>query len=335
MPDQDTLQVYSSPSPSAASKRPVASGSVKPAPKPRRGRAGLVIALFVVALVGIAGYFLAALLGVQLPGTTNSQPAVTTSSVNETVTYAGVTITVLNAQQSQRFVNDPNSGNDGMLRLNLREQNSTDRTIDLPYVTIARLVLAGGSTVAPVYVKAKGSIAAGVTQTSFVDFAVPTTTGARKIILRLGAASEAQMDIPLTGQANLSKYAPHSVKLDGQMLYMGLNWTLTQATSQLYIDGQQASKGKRYIIVTLSVDNTLSQEAITGSPYSYIRLQVGKTLLSPQATTLPVSFASGETGKTGTVTFLAPQNSSAFTLILQPQGSNSGFDAASTDFQFS
>ncbi len=333
VPDRYTLQ--SSPSPFSASKRPGTSGPVRPASKSRRGRVGLVIALLVVALLGIGGYFLAALLGVQFPGMTNSQPAVTTSNINETVTYAGVSITILNAQQSQRFVNDPDSGNDGMLRLNLREQNSADMTIDLPYANIARLVLPGGLTVAPTYVKAKGSIAAGVTQNSFVDFAVPTTTAVRKVILRLGAASEAQMDIPLSSQANLSKYAPHSVKPDGQMLYMGLNWTLTQATSQLYIDGQQASKGKRYIIVTLSVDNTLSQEAITGSPYSYIRLQVGKTLLSPQATTLPVSFATGETGKTGTVTFLAPQNSSAFTLILQPQGSNSGFDPASTDFQLS
>jgi hypothetical protein len=89
----------------------------------------------------------------------------------------------------------------------------------------------------------------------------------------------------------------------------------------------------RYITATLSVDNTLSQEAITGSPYTYVRLKAGNALLSPQATTLPVSFATGETGKTGTVTFLAPQNSSTFTLVLQPQGQNSGFDPASTDFQ--
>lgn len=300
---------------------------------------GCVIGLLVVALLGIAGVFVAALLGVHLPGTTDltTQTPVTTTSVNETVTYAGAAITVLNAQQSQRFVNDPNTGNDGMLRLNLKEQNSTDTTVSWSYAEIAHLVLPGGSTVAPVYVKAKGSIAPGVTQNSIVDFVVPTTTSVRKIVLRLGSASEAQVDIPLTGQANLSKYTPHSVQINGQMLYMGLNWTLTQATSQLYIAGQQASRGKRYIVVTLSVDNTLSQEAITGSPYTYIRLQVGNgnTLLSPQASTLPVSFATGETGRTGTVTFLAPQNSNSFTLILEPQGNNSGFDPASTAFQLS
>lgn len=187
--------------------------------------------------------------------------------------------------------------------------------------------------VAPVYVKAKVGIAPGATRTSVVDFAVPGGTDVHKIILRLGMASEAQMDIPLTGHANLTMYDPRTVKLNGQMAYMGLNWTLTQATSQLHIDGQQASKGMRYITVTLSVDNTLTQEAITGSPYTYMRLKTGNTLLSPVNSTLPVSFAVGETGKTGTATFLAPQRSSAFTLLLQPQGTASGFNPDSADFQ--
>src|SRR5579875_582855 len=340
MPVPEQGSQYPSPFSAGQSNQQVPPASVvKPPQKRSRGRMGCVIGLLVVALLGIAGVFVAALLGVHLPGTTDltTQTPVTTTSVNETVTYAGAAITVLNAQQSQRFVNDPNTGNDGMLRLNLKEQNSTDTTVSWSYAEIAHLVLPGGSTVAPVYVKAKGSIAPGVTQNSIVDFVVPTTTSVRKIVLRLGSASEAQVDIPLTGQANLSKYTPHSVQINGQMLYMGLNWTLTQATSQLYIAGQQASRGKRYVVVTLSVDNTLSQEAITGSPYTYIRLQVGNgnTLLSPQASTLPVSFATGETGRTGTVTFLAPQNSNSFTLILEPQGNNSGFDPASTAFQLS
>lgn len=334
--DQVPLPQYPSPLPGSGSNRQAPpSDVVKPVRKRSRGRVGCVIGLLLVAILAIAAFFLATLLGLHLPGTTDltSQPTVTTTSVNETITYAGVAITVLNAQQSQRFVDDPNSGNDGMLRLNLREQNSTNTTVSWSYADIAHLLLPGGSTLAAVYVKAKGSIAPGGTQNSIVDFAVPTTTSVRKSILRLGTASEAQMDIPLTGQADLSKYAPHSINPNGQMLFMGLNWTLAQATSQYSIAGQQASKGNRYIIITLSVDNTLSQEAIPGSPYTYMRLQSGNALLLPQATTLPVSFATGETGKTGTVTFLAPQNSSAFTLILQAQGNNSGFDPASTDFQ--
>jgi hypothetical protein len=112
---------------------------------------------------------------------------------------------------------------------------------------------------------------------------------------------------------------------------MGLDWTLVSATSQLSIAGQQASKGMVYIVVALQVDNTLSQQAIVGSAYTYARLKSGKITAAPKNTTLPVSFDQGETGKTGTITFLMPQSSVAFTLIFLPQG---GADQASTDFQF-
>ena len=334
-PAQGTASPY--PPVSAQTNQPIVPPvPAKPIQKKRSlGKVGCVIGLLVVGVLGVAAYFVAALLGVQIPGlsTVVSQPTVTTTTINETVNYAGVDITILNTQQSDRFVNDPNTGTNGILRLNLKEQNNTNVPISWLYSNSAHLILPGGTTVAPLYVKAKGGIAPGATQTSLVDFAVPTGADVRKIILRLGTASETQMDIPLTDHANLSAYDPRTVKLNGQMSYMGLNWTLTQATSQLHIDGQQASKGMRYITVTLSVDNPLSQEAITGSPYTYIRLKSGNTLLSPVNSTLPVSFASNETGKTGTVTFLAPQQSTAFTLLLQPQGTASGFNSDSTDFQ--
>ena len=152
-----------------------------------------------------------------------------------------------------------------------------------------------------------------------------------QLSLRLGAMNEAQMDIPLTGHADLHKYAPKTVNLNSQMTYLGLNWTLVSATSQLSIAGQQASKGTSYIIVTLKVDNTLSQGAIPGSAYDYIRLKSDSTIALPKSTTLPVLFEAGETGKTGTVTFLGPQSSSVYTLILLPQG---GTEQATTDFQF-
>ena len=141
------------------------------------------------------------------------------------------------------------------------------------------------------------------------------------------------MLIPLTGGADLSKYQPRSINLNGQMLYFGLNWTLTNATSSLGLDGQQAARGMRYITVTLKVDNTLSQIAVTGSPYDYIRLKFGNTTASPKNTTLPVSFNVGAMGQTGTVSFLVPQHTQAFTLFLVPQSRDTSSDKDSTDFQ--
>ena len=308
--------------------------SYSPGPKRggmvRKSRIPLLVAL--VVILGVASYVIAGLLGVHLPGFRGTQPPVTTMIINSSVPYAGVDITILNVQQSQSFFDDPNSGSNGMVRLNLREQNNTAIKVSWSYNNIARLILPDKSMVSPAYVKARVGIAPGVSQTSVVDFAVPVSDKIGQLALRLGAANEAQMLIPLAGKADLSKYQPKSINLNGQMLYFGLNWTLTSATSSLNIDGQQAARGMRYIIVTLKVDNTLSQVAITGSPYGYIRLKFGNTTASPKNTTLPVSFDQGASGITGTVSFLAPQGSQSFTLLLLPQGHDSG-DQASVDFQ--
>ncbi len=303
-----------------------------PPTKRKHGRIGLLLTLLVLLLIiGLASYIAIGVLGIHV-GSANggTQPPITTTQLNTTVTYAGVNLTIQHAQQADSFVNDPNTATDGMVRLTIQEQNPTAVPVSWLYSDIARLILPNKNVVAPTFVKAKVGIAPSATQISFVDFAVPRNTKINQLSVRLGATNEAQMTIPLTAHADVSKYAPKSVKLNGQMVYLGLNYTLTNATSQLSIAGQQASKGNVYIVVTLKVDNTLSQLAIPGSAYDYIHLKTGNTTASPKDTTLPVSFDTGASGKTGTVTFLIPQGSNAFTLLLLPQ---SGADQDSTDFQ--
>ncbi len=298
------------------------------------GRAGLaLVVLLLLVLLGGGGYLGALALGFHLPGFLGgsvTQPPVTTTQINSTVTYAGADITILTAQQSQSFINDPNTTTTGMVRLNIQEQNKTTVKVSWLYNDIARLLLPGKTLVAPVYVQAKVGLAPEATQKGVLDFSVPTNDKISQLTLRLGAANEAQLDIPLTGHTDLGKYNPKSVQLNGQLLYLGLNWTLVKAMSQLSVAGQQASKGMTYVIVTLKVDNPLSQQAIPGSPFDYARLKAGTITSSPKYTDLPVSFATGETGQSGTITFLVPQSGKAFTLILLPQG---GANQAATDFQ--
>lgn len=302
------------------------------------GRMGwIVIVLLVVIVIGAVGYLALSLSGAHVPGSgtkSNTQSTITTTTLNETVTYAGVNVTVLNAQQAQNFLDDPNSSTDGMVRLTVQEQNPTAVKVSWLYNDIASLVLPGGKTVTPTYVKANVGIAPGATQKSIVDFAVPATDKLSQLTLHLGSTNEAQMAIPLVSNANLSKYAPVTVKPGRQLQYLGLNWTLVSATAQYSIAGQQASKNMRYVVVTLSVDSTLSQEVISGSAFSYIQLQAGNVTYNPVDTTLPVSFAAGETGKTGTVTFLASQQSTSYTLMLIPSD-QSGATEATTNFQLS
>ena len=87
-----------------------------------RGKLRLVIILLLVLIVlGGAGYLAFHYLDVA----NNTQPVITASSINATVTYAGVTMSILKVEQSQRFLDDPNSATDGMVRVHLQAENKT------------------------------------------------------------------------------------------------------------------------------------------------------------------------------------------------------------------
>jgi hypothetical protein len=295
----------------------------------RGGRQRLIIVLLlVILLLGGASYLVLHYMEV----VNSTQTAITATSINSTVTYAGVTMTILKIEQSQRFINDPNSANDGMVRVHIQAHNTTVVPVNLMYDNIAALVIPGGKVLTPTYVKGNIGVAPGKTQTSIVDFAVPIATKVNQLVLRLGAQDEAQLNIPLIQGANLAQYAPKTTNLTGNFQYLGLNWSLINATTQYSIDGKQASQGMHYVIVMLDVSNPLSQTAIPGSPYDYLRLKAGNTTATPVDTTLPVSFASGANGKMGTTTFLVPQNATKLTLMLLAQ-SQSGFDQVTQDFQ--
>ena len=282
-------------------------------------------------LVG-GGYFAFAALGGHVPGLNASQATIKTTSLNSVVTYAGATITVLNVQQAQNFVDDPQTASDGMLRLNLQEQNATNVPITWDYQQSARLIVQGKPALSPTYVKAKGSLAPGATQKSVIDFAVANGGNLSTIVFQLGTSKEAQLQIPLTGQANLNQYQPQTSKQNATLTYFGLNWTLTGSTTSLSIPDQQASSGMEFLTLNLTIDNTLSQQAISGSPFDYMRVKVGGQSIAPVSTTVPVSFATGEMGKTGTATFLIPQNSTACTLLLLSQDPGKS-GQASVDFK--
>jgi hypothetical protein len=297
--------------------------------QPNIGRWGIVLLL--VLLFVILGTVTYVSLGVFGPHA-RVQPPITTTSIDTTVTYAGVEITVSKAQQSESFLDDANSSTSGMVRVLLQAQNKTKVPVNLKYTTITQMVLPGGKVLSPVYVKSDVGVAPGTTQASFVDFAVPATIKVNQLTLRLGAINEAQIDIPLTGHADVSKYAPKTTNLHGQLQYLGLDWTLVSATSQLSVDGRQASKGMRYVTIALKVANTLSQHVIAGSAYDYVRVKAANMTVSPVNATLPVSFEAGVNGKTGTITFLVPQNATTMTLVFASK-SNSGFDQAALDIQ--
>lgn len=278
----------------------------------KRRVALLLVLLALLCVLGTGGYFV-------FFGWYFVQAPIRSVSLHIPLTYAGLNITLLNAQQAQNFLDDPYTVNTGMVRLHLQERNITTSLITWNYTQSARLLVPGQPALAPVYVRSAGKAAPGATQTSLLDFAVPDDTPIRSMGFQLGLPDEAQLLIPFISQANLSQYQPQTLPQQRSTIYFGLRWLLTSSTTSLSIPDQQATKGMEFLTFTMIINNMLSQKTITGSPFDYARVKIAGNTFSPVDTTLPVSFASGRMGNTGTLTFLIPQKSTSGTFLLLPQ----------------
>jgi len=239
----------------------------------------------------------------------------TTKNINAALTYASVDITILNAQEASSFSDDSNTSTPVLLRLNTREHNPTANTIFLSYGENFHLILPDGTSVVPSSEHDNGAIDQVVTQTSWVDFPLSSSMDISKLTLRLGGVNQVQEDVPLTGNADMSKYQAKTINPNTAFQYAGVNWTLTTVTSSFSADGKQADSGMRYIVITLKVDNPTSNTFFP-SMSTYARLKSGDIINSPTGSTFPSGIDPGTTGTTGTVTFLMPQNNSSFTLTM-------------------
>lgn len=259
--------------------------------------------------------------------------ALTTKNINAALTYASVDITILNAQEANSFADDSNASSAVLLRLNMKEHNPTTNTIFLSYSENFHLILPDGTSIAPASEHDIGAVDQAVTQTSWVDFRLSSSMDISKLTLRLGGANQVQEDIPLTGNADLSKYQAKTVNPNTAFQYAGVNWKLTTVTSSFSANGKQADSGMRYIVITMKADNPTSNTFYPDMS-TYARLKSGDIINSPTGSTFPVSIDAGTTGTTGTVTFLMPQNNNTFTLMMLARTSaNPPAPQVTKDFQ--
>jgi hypothetical protein len=232
------------------------------------------------------------------------------------VPYHGADITIVNLQQSKAFMDDLNTGTTGVVRLNLKENNSSTSSASFLYSDSARLILPDKTSVAPTNEQQFSGPDAGVSRTNWLDFPVPTSVQVSQLTLQLGTDTEAQEIIALNGKANVAQYQTKTTHLNNVTThYAGLTWTVTAATVSLDYKGHQAAKGMQYVTVSLKIDNPSSQDfnAYWGD---YFRLKSGDTTSAPSTdTNFPLSFASGSTGGTGDVNFIMPAGSTSYTLI--------------------
>lgn len=257
----------------------------------------------------------------------------TKTTVGSTFTYASDNITIADVQQAQNFADDSSTSQaTGIARLDLKEQNTASSNADFLYSSIARLLLPDGSKVEPLNEFAGVSPDAAVSRTNWLDFPVPTTVKASQLTLVLGADDDAQMNIPLTGSADLTKYKPKTASPNKTFQHEGLNWTMTDATMSWSSKAVQAKKGMVYITVDFKIDNP-SQNDVSEYWPSYMRLKVGDVVSSSDSNSdFPTSLPAGSSGKTASAIFLVPQGSTAYTFILLANSSGS-VSQTSVDFQ--
>jgi hypothetical protein len=245
-----------------------------------------------------------------------TQPPITTAPINQTVPYHGVDITIVNVQQSKAFMNDLNAGTTGVVRLNIKENNTSTSSARFLYDDSARLILPDKTSVAPTNEQQFSGPDGGVSRTNWLDFPVPTSIQISQLTFQLGSDTEAQEMIALNGKANVAQYQTKTTHLNNVTAqYAGLTWTVTAATVSLDYKGQQAAKGMQYVTVSLKIDNPSSQDfnAYWGD---YFRLKSGGTTSAPSSdTNFPTSFAAGSSGGTGDVDFIMPAGSTSYTLI--------------------
>ena len=295
----------------------------------------LVVILLIVGVCGGASYFAYKALSSAASSTTstynttttgngygtNGTPQAiptTTTQVNATVTYASVDVTIMNAQKASSFTDDTNTSSPYVVRLNIKEHNPSTSAVYMFYGDNFHLLLSDGTSIAAGSEHDSSGIGQDVTRSNWVDFPVTTNVDVSKLTLRIGGATEAQMDVPLTASPDVSKYQLKTITPNSAFKYAGLNWTLTTVTSSLSANGKQATTGMRYIVVTLKVNNP-TQNNFYVFPNDYARLQAGTTTSPPTNHTFDSSIAAGTTGATGTITFLMPQSATSFTLIMLPR----------------
>src|SRR5712672_3049644 len=111
-----------------------------------------------------------------------------------------------------------------------RGENTAKRNPSYLYGDVTRLLLPDKTSIVPLQSQNDISPSSAVTRNNWIDFAVPLSTNVKQLTLRLGTATEAQIDIPLTDSADLSKYQPKTVTPQKQASYAGATLTVTQAT---------------------------------------------------------------------------------------------------------
>jgi len=305
-----------------------------------------MILLILLVLLGAGGFFAFRSVSSRGGNTANTgtqsdvtptQASLTTTPINTTFTYASVNITILNAQQATSFADDHDTPAQGVVRLNLHavqsDMNNVYSVSAPPYAygeTFA-LLLPGGNKIALGGYKDITGPARKGEQTTWIDFPASTGMKVNQMILQIGKDTEEQLQVPLTSQADLSQYQPKQSTPNLRVAFGSMFWTLKTVTLKLSDSATQADKGKRFLVLSFSIDNP-GTEGNIGYPPDYIRLHYGGTIAALDQEVIGNADA-GTTNTPGLVSFLVPQDITTATFILLPGHTPGATSQATISFQ--
>src|SRR5260370_17389820 len=149
-----------------------------------------------------------------------------------------------------------------------------------------------------------------------MDFPASTNLKVNQMVLQIGKDTEEQIQVPLTGHADLSQYQPKQSTSNLRVAFGSMFWTLKTVTLKLSDSGIQVEKGKRFLVLTFSLDNP-GTEGYNAFPPDFIRLQYGGTTINLQQAVIGDA-AAGTPNLPRLVYLVLPQYTAMATFISLP-----------------
>ncbi len=245
-------------------------------------------------------------------GAGNTQPTITTYSVERSGMYAELTFTVLSAQYATAFPNDTIQTGPALVRVNLQVANSSSDQVSVIYYDVARLVVPGKKPIAPTNVHLSTGPKPGTSELGWIDFPVSTGTQLSALKLQLGSQflNEALLTIPFSGAYNANHFAsktyPQTLTIWYNFAGNTLVYHLTSVNVLYAYRGTQAAVRQQFYVLNFSVDNYNGVTVSPGYGFDYIRLIINGYDTPPVDNSLPHDFKAGAHGVVGRVVYKGP-----------------------------
>lgn len=291
----------------------------------------IVLGVLIVGIVSsITGYWIRS---VHLDGNpTPTQIPTTVLKVQRGATYAGLSMTVVDARYATYFSDDNIRSGQGTIRLNMHVGNTSRDRIKIVYYDNARLLAPDMDPIAPSNLSLSAGPDPGKSENGWIDFSVPKTLSLDKLTLQLGDTriNESLAKIPFTGNYDPNRYNDKVVKQDLQITYefvkafvpYDLSYHLTGVEVRYAYQGTQCKAGQQFYIFNFTVDNPSGKEIDPGEAFAYLRLDVNGYNQPPAFSTLAPTFKPGAKGISGQTVFAGPANMHGLNLIFLRQYSS-------------